>query len=182
MPVTFDFNGITCVATPSTPPERIVESFTAACQKRRDEYAASPEGKQAARDRERERVAKQQEVEELERLFEHYLEDALLFNDETLEPLLSWCKQYALAADYIGVNTNPEPIVKKLNEAGFTANMHVTKDEEIVAKWTPRICAEWIVGQALDMGLCSHPGLFCGALRDWRKRCEKHELTVALEP
>lgn len=180
--VTFDFNGVEMCAEPRSDPALLVDYYHKECEERRAAYAASPAGKQAARDRERERAAKQREIEELERMFPNYWEDAKLFRDDTLEPLLDWLKQYALAADDIGVTANPEPIIKQLTDAGFTAGMHVTNDRSVVAKWTPRICAEWIVGQALSMGLRSHPGLLCGALRDWRKRCEAYELSVRLEP
>ncbi len=179
--VVFGFNGVKCVADPSYTPERVVEQFHIDMERNRVAYQASPEGKKAAAETDARRAAAQHETRRLERMFEHYWEDALLFHEETLEPLLSWLKDYALAVDFIGVEANPDPIITILKDFGFTAGMHVTTDKAAVEQWTPRICAEWIVGQALSMGLRSHPGMICGAIKFWSQRCEQAYLTVNLK-
>lgn len=140
-PCSMTFNAVDVQALPDSEPEELVEHYNAESDRRREEYRNSPEGKAAAAERSAEIVAKQSEIDRMQR------ELAAASPDAGHDFFVDWCARFGWVNDDIGVSIDRSVIISALKSAGYvqndcTGDQFVEGDRDVMARY--------IVGQALS--------------------------------
>lgn len=151
-PVHCTFNGVPIKAGPGDSPHTLQQMWEAIMAKQANSWRTSPEGAAAAR---AEKAAQEKAQKQVDRLMK-----LLPTVGSNLNALLGWLKEFALAADHIGVTYDREAFVRELVGAGFVADAHVGQPPDNFV--TKKMMGEYIVGLAIaqaQKGLPPHSSL-----------------------
>jgi hypothetical protein len=138
--VEFEFNGHNISVNPQSDPKQLASDYMADCQRKHEDYKASPKGILEKQLRDAEVKKNQQNIDSL---IAEIADSAL-----TMDDLMQWLKQFSISADFIGVNVPLKYAILGLEKHGFKSNDHVGQSPEWFS--TRERMGQYIAGQAIS--------------------------------
>lgn len=139
--VTFTFNDVLLVASPTTDWRELSKEYSRKCDEAREAYLKSPEGIAATEKRNQEVSYRQETVSRL-------IYKLPIVLAKSLDAVIEWLKEFTSPADDIGVKFNASDVARTFIAYGYKENYGVGEKPE----WfnTRDRMGRYIIGQAIN--------------------------------